>query len=180
MIIFNKGSYIDGDDGWCVMFGYCVDGIPQMGIIYSPTEEKLFYATKGQGAYMIYKGEKSKLSIKDLEPKDCVGCISSKPKKDVQKYLDDLGITKFLKKGSMGLKICDIACGDANLYINLDKKSSFWDSCGPYVIVSEAGADPVLNMEKFEPVQFEGNSTLHPYNMVVGTPKILKKLKELK
>lgn len=160
------------------MLGYCVDGIPQIGIVYSPTEEKLFYGIKGKGSYLVYKGERTKLQIKDLEPKDCVGCISSKPKKDVQKYLDELEITKYLKKGSMGLKICDIACGEANIYINLDKKSSYWDSCAPCVIIAEAGADPVLNMDTLEPVKFEGNSTLHKYNMVVSTPKLLLKFRE--
>jgi len=43
--------------------------------------------------------------------------------------------------GSAGLKICWIAKGDAELYINSSNKSGLWDTCAADIILTEAGGN---------------------------------------
>ena len=44
-----------------------------------------------------------------------------------------------ISAGSAGLKICWIARGDAELYINSSNKSGLWDLCASDIILRESG-----------------------------------------
>jgi 3'(2'), 5'-bisphosphate nucleotidase len=115
------------------MIGYVEDGEPVLGIIYNAVEDKLYYALKGQGAFLVQNDETKRIFCNDREPSECIASISSTPKKNIENVLNKLEINKFKSRGSMGLKAMDIAEGLSNIYLNFDKKSSYWDSAAPYV-----------------------------------------------
>jgi len=162
------------------MIGLCIDGIPSLGTIFNATENKYYYASINNGAFMKDEnGKVIRLHCNDeVDLENAIASVSSKNKENVKEMLKKLNITKTLKKGSMGLKCCDIANGLTHIYFNLDRKSSCWDTCAANVILKEAGALPISNLKTLEPIQYIGNSTLHNYDMVVSTKKLSKYLKK--
>lgn len=44
-------NYVFGLPHWCVSVGLLHQGVPELGVIYLPALEELFWATRGQGAY---------------------------------------------------------------------------------------------------------------------------------
>ena len=50
-----------------------------------------------------------------------------------------LGIADELNIGSVGLKLCLIALGERDLYVNPWPKCKAWDTCAPEAILARAG-----------------------------------------
>ena len=59
------------------------------------------------------------------------------PKVDLIK--EQLGITKQLQSGSVGLKVGLLAEARAHVYLHLGAKTNQWDTCAPEAILREAG-----------------------------------------
>ena len=55
----NTGKY----DGFCVILGFCENAKPIIGVVYDPLNERLYYAEKGNGAFLEEKGTKTKLKV---------------------------------------------------------------------------------------------------------------------
>jgi 3'(2'), 5'-bisphosphate nucleotidase len=125
---------------WSVMVGLAENNRPILGVVYWPMEDKLYYATKDQGAYVESKGNKSKLSVAPPQNPKEARIIQSRSHYDkkVDEIAKKLGITQMLKQGSIGLKLGSIAEGKADLYFNLSGKCHLWDLCGPEIILLEA------------------------------------------
>ena len=108
------------------MIGYCEDSDPKVGVIYHPTEDIMYYGIKGKGAFSKDKlGNITKLNCNDCSIEKVVASVSSSDKKKPLEIISKLKIENKKVRGSMGLKSMDIAKGDANIYLNLSKKSSF-------------------------------------------------------
>ena len=45
-------QFIERIDEFAVMIGLAVKGEPQLGVVYNPTVDRMFYAAQGQGAYL--------------------------------------------------------------------------------------------------------------------------------
>eukprot|EP01080_Neovahlkampfia_damariscottae_P010767 gene10767-3386_t len=174
---FSKGKYffVDPIDGtsdfikqtgdWCVMIGYCEDSDPKVGVIYHATEDIMYYGIKGTGSFSIKNGNKTQLNCNDCSLEEAVASVSSADKPKPLEIISKLKIEKKKVRGSMGLKSMDIAKGDANVYLNLSKKSSFWDSVAPTVILREANACLIYNLDTYKPIEFKGSTTTHKYPM---------------
>ena len=63
---------------------------------------------------------------------------------------------KIFLDSATGYKICKIARGDGDLFINTSQRTSKWDVCGPQIILEEAGGlltrfnNTLLDYTKFE------------------------------
>jgi len=104
-------------------------------------EDKLYYATKDQGAFMESRGSKVKLQVTPPQELKEARILQSRGHYDnkVDEIAKQLGITHVLKQSSIGLKLGSIAEGKADLYFNLSGKCHLWDLCGPEIILQEAG-----------------------------------------
>ena len=49
-------GYINDSSSFAVMIGLCKNGVPELGIVYAPARDKLYYAEKGKGAYLRENG----------------------------------------------------------------------------------------------------------------------------
>ena len=103
-------------------------------------EDKLYYATKDQGAFMESRGSRVKLQVTPPQELKEARILQSRGHYDnkVDEIAKQLGITHVLKQSSIGLKLGSIAEGKADLYFNLSGKCHLWDLCGPEVILLEA------------------------------------------
>jgi 3'(2'), 5'-bisphosphate nucleotidase len=117
------------------------EGESIFGMVYAPALDELYFAQKGRGAYMIKNDKKIKLNVSDKEIKNGNILISRNHLGEFEQKFARKNNMQKASIGSAGLKMCRIARGDAELYINSSDKSGIWDICAADVIVKEAGGN---------------------------------------
>ena len=147
---FNKIWIIDPLDGttdfikrtgeFTIMISLLDGQHPILGIIYWPTEDKLFFAQKEKGAYILNNNTWSKLSVSNISNLSQCKAVGSRYhiSENEKKLLELLNISKFTSKGS-SLKVADISSGLAELYFTTTNKIKQWDTCASYCLINEAG-----------------------------------------
>lgn len=116
------------------------DGIPYIGVCYNPYLDEMFIAQKNMGAYLNNK----QIKVSDKNLNEGLLLIGSSPyskelnKKSIELlYKYSTIATDFRRVGAAVLDLCNIACGRAELYIEL--KLQPWDYAAGTLIVQEAG-----------------------------------------
>lgn len=110
-----------------------------MGIVYAPVKKELFYAIRGEGAYMEKDGKTTRLQVSDR----LVDLYALKSRShETIRYAELLAkhserILVIHRMGS-AYKGCLIARGDYDLYYNFGH-TMVWDTAPVDLIVSEAG-----------------------------------------
>ena len=139
---------IDGTRGFAmkngefsVMIGLTVDSTPVVGVVAEPTKDRITYASEGGGCWRRDGGG---------EPERCAvtGCGSlaaatltqshSKPgkPKPVAVRLAPATVTETY---SAGIKLAQVARGEADVYVNSYPEFHDWDVCAGEALVREAG-----------------------------------------
>ncbi len=123
------------------MIGLAVHGEAQLGVVYRPVDDRMYFAAPGMGAFVEEKWTTKRLQVSALsDPAQMVAAMSRShhsPKVDL--INERLGITRQIRSGSVGLKVGLLAEGCAHLYIHLGAKTNQWDTCAPEAILREAG-----------------------------------------
>ena len=113
---------------------------PILGVIYWPTNDILYVAQKGCGAYKFANGVWEKLTISkrsDLRNCRALGSRHHLSSHEVN-FLKLLNIEKFSERGS-SLKVTDICSGAADLYFTMTNKIKQWDTCASNCLITEVG-----------------------------------------
>ena len=113
---------------------------PILGVIYWPTNDILYVAQKGGGAYKFVNDAWEKLTISNrLELHNCraLGSRHHLSSHEVD-FLKLLNVEKFSERGS-SLKVTDICSGTAELYFTMTNKIKQWDTCASNCLIIEAG-----------------------------------------
>jgi 3'(2'), 5'-bisphosphate nucleotidase len=149
-------EFVHRVDEFAVMIALAVDGIASLGVVYQPVTEKLYYAFRGSGAFLIDNRTTRLLQVsRESNPLAMTIALSrSHPSSDVDLIQRELGITNTVSMGSMGLKVGLICEGRAHVYLQTSRHTSQWDACAPDVILHEAGGHltDLLNM----PLRYNG------------------------
>lgn len=130
----------DGDFG--VQIGLTKDGEVILGVVFIPAHNRLFYAAKGKGAFLIEKEQEArKLKVSDKIDFSKMNLVASRNHRSPKMYqiIETFNFKKEIQRGSVGLKIGLIAEQTADLYIHLSPRTKFWDTCAPQIILEEAG-----------------------------------------
>lgn len=131
-------DFVSRTGEFSIMIGLAYKGEPVLGVVYSPTDDKLYYAEKGKGAYL---GDE-RLRVSDISSISEARFLFSRHHfSDELKQFAEKNNIQVIHKGSMGLKICLIAEGKAEATINLSDKTCQWDTCAPEIILMEAGGE---------------------------------------
>lgn len=114
---------------------------PILGIIYVPVTRQLYYASKGEGAYLedTKTGEVKKLEVTD-KTSDLIWVGSKSHSSEKEEKLIESNqdvISETVSSGS-SLKGCMIAEGKADVYYRYGLTSE-WDTAAMQCIVEEAG-----------------------------------------
>jgi 3'(2'), 5'-bisphosphate nucleotidase len=134
-------EFVAHRDEFAVMIGLAIHGKPVMGVIYQPTETKLYYAAAGSGAFMEQRDTRRLLRVSpEADVSALVVAVSrTHDSARAKQVRDALQIRRTLRFGSAGLKIGKICEGIAHLYLVLGAGTSQWDTCAPEAILHEAG-----------------------------------------
>ena len=133
-------DFIRGEDGYSVMIGLVVAGVPTVGVVYQPAIDRLYYGTP-DGAYVTYQGETLRMVTSTIADAADARLVISKSHRspDIDRVKQELGIRNELNIGSVGVKLCVIASGARDLYVNPQTKTKAWDTCAPEAILVPAG-----------------------------------------
>ena len=147
-------QFIERIGEFAVMIGLAVNGKPELGVVFNPATNKMYYATTSIGAYLEEPLTTKRLHVAAItNPEKLVAAMSrshSSPKVDLIKQR--LGITQQIESGSVGLKIGLLAEGHAHLYVHLGAKTNQWDTCAPQVIIEAAGG--IMTDRDGQPLQY--------------------------
>ena len=134
-------QFIERIDEFAVMIGLSVEGEPQLGVVYQPPLDRLYYGAIGLGAYVEEKWSTKRMQVTDVRDfsKMTIALSRSPHTTTVDRICEYLGVDHRLKSGSVGLKFGLIAEGRAHLYLHVSAKTNQWDTCGPEAILKAAG-----------------------------------------
>ncbi len=132
-------AFIKGGTGYCVMLGLAVQHQPVVGVLYQPNHKTLIYACKGGGAWSK-RGSSPALRLQcSPVDKPTNARILAHHGSDRRAVIDAFGLPLEEPIRSIGLKLAVLALGACELYANPATNCSTWDTCGPQVILEEAG-----------------------------------------
>jgi len=129
----------DGDFG--VQIGLADGGRPVVGVVYLPFSDKMYSASTGGGAYSESEGSRTRLAVSDQTDFAEMNLAVTKnhPSERMQRIVEDFAFKSQVKRGSVGLKIGLIVEQICDIYIHPSPRTKVWDTCGPQVILEEAG-----------------------------------------
>lgn len=168
------------------------DGLwhPVASAVYRPVAGDLYSAVKGQGARRQHLGEVERQLIgetgrfegvlEDLGPGEElrvsqraeIGQMRSVVSNAydtsrLMRLIQSLALEDYWRMGSLGIKLCTIAEGGAELYVNLGLgKSKEWDTCAPMLILTEAGG--VMTDLDGAPLHFNRPDVYHHRGLVAS------------
>ena len=135
-------SFVEKAGDFAVQIGLTENGKPIVGVVFQPINNRLYFAVKDKGAYLIdNNGELQKLQVSDkFDFREMTLAVSRSHRSPKMASLADyFGFKDELPHGSVGLKIGLLAQQQADLYIHLSPRTKFWDTCAPQIILEEAG-----------------------------------------
>ncbi len=139
---------IDGLDGtkdfiqktgeFSIMVALLKDSRPIMGVVYAPAIDKLYYAEKEKGSFLITHGIKKRLIVDHEKIRAAVVSRNHFYPKDKKLY-DALGLEKQVPLGSIGIKVGAIAQGLADITFYTSARLGVWDCAASEIMMKEAG-----------------------------------------
>lgn len=139
------------------------------GVVYAPVLEEMYWAIKGEGAFIHRNGESQKLECTAFSMNDeglRVVCSRSHLNEETQAYIDALDNPGKVSKGS-SLKFLILAKGDAELYPRIAPTME-WDTAAAQIILEEAGGK-VYQYGSDAPLMYNKEDLLNPFFIAEGT-----------
>jgi len=134
-------NFIHGFPYYCVSIALQVQGRLEQAVIYDPTRNDLFTATKGRGAFM--NDRRIRVS-KRTRLEECLLSTGFpfRPEDDFNKYLSLMGdvmqrTTGLRRPGAAALDLAYVAAGFSDGFFELGLKP--WDMAAGALLITEAG-----------------------------------------
>jgi 3'(2'), 5'-bisphosphate nucleotidase len=135
-------DFINGDDGYAVMIGLCVDGRPKVGALALPATGVVYAGiAEGQGWKQLPDGSRSALRTSTLSGPPGIRLVASKSHRtrNIDAFRRALQIEDELNVGSVGVKVGLVADASRDLYVYPGSRTKLWDVCAPEAILLSAG-----------------------------------------
>ncbi|HVF29948.1 MAG TPA: inositol monophosphatase family protein [Pyrinomonadaceae bacterium] len=135
-------GFLKKDGDFAVQIGLAVDGKPAVGVVLLPAHGRLYYASRDNGSFLVKDGSDpirlTASSNTDFSKMNLAVSRNHRSPK-ISQIIREFGINQEVQRGSVGLKVGLVAEAVCDLYIHLSPRTKFWDTCGPQVILEEAG-----------------------------------------
>ncbi|MBI3346473.1 MAG: inositol monophosphatase [Burkholderiales bacterium] len=163
-------NFIHGLPMYCVSIALAHRGVVQQAVVYDPTRNDLFYATKGRGAFL--NDRRLRVSKRTRMSDALIGTgfpfrRGDNFKRYVKMFEDVMQVCAGLRRpGAAALDLCYVAAGYYDAFFETGLQP--WDVAAGSLIIAEAGG-------------LVGNFTgeadfLHQREVVAGNPKIYAQL----
>ena len=135
-------GFVEKAGDFAVQIGLIENGKPIVGVVFQPINNRLYFAVKDEGAFLVDDGkEPKKLQVSEkFDFREMTLAVSrSHRSPKMTSLVEYFGFKGEIPHGSVGLKIGLLAQQKADLYIHLSPRTKFWDTCAPQIILEEAG-----------------------------------------
>jgi len=139
------------------------NGSPILGVVYAPILDEMYWAVKGEGAFLEKNGSSCKLSSLAFEKSDeglGMVCSRSHLNTETKEFIDQYKNPELVSKGS-SLKFLMIANQQAHVYPRIAPTME-WDTGAAQIILEEAGGK-VVHFETGEPLKYNKENLLNPF-----------------
>ena len=159
-------DYINNKDEFTLNASLVINKIPELGIIYAPAKERLFYSYGNKNSYEINNNNTLRLTCEKKTKKNEIKAVSysSDLKQIIKNFHSQFGVTEFVKMKS-SLKFCVIASGEFDLYV-AEPRASEWDIAAGHAILKNAGG--IIS-------DFENNEIFYGKKNFINPSLILKR-----
>jgi 3'(2'), 5'-bisphosphate nucleotidase len=138
---------IDGTRGFAkktgqfsVMIGLLIDGRPVVGVVLEPALDRTTYAWVGGGCwYKVGDGTSVRCTVSRRPAAEAVLTQSWARTGQSNRPVRALAPAKVVETYSGGVKLAQVARGEADVYANTYETFYDWDICAGHVLVAEAG-----------------------------------------
>lgn len=173
-------DFIAGNGEFTILIGLVEHGRPTLGVIYQPVGDALYYAVRGQGAFLVCEEKPPRpLHVSDEKLPACMTAVVSRShrSKAVDDVLKAIRPAREIVCGSVGLKIAKVVLGEADLYFHPSRMTKIWDTAGPQVILEEAGG--IITDFAGNPLRYDADEIAHTHGIAVSNGAAHTKLLEL-
>jgi 3'(2'), 5'-bisphosphate nucleotidase len=147
------------------------NGVPILGVVHVPVQNKTYYAEQGKGAFVIEENHASRQieNRTHYSELDDIVVVASRShlSQEVVDFVEDLKSkgknVEFLSSGS-SLKFCLVAEGKAHVYPRLAPTME-WDTGAAHAVCLEAGKNVYVYADK-TPLKYNREDLLNPWFIV--------------
>lgn len=135
-------DFIAGRDCFAIHIGLLEGGVPKFGLVAVPRRGQIFSAVRGEGTFKYEDGKPTPLSVSTITDIHEARLLTRYPGGEIRPIEEDIARIPFkqrIPEGSMGIKICMVASGEAEVFIPGNFNVGKWDTLAPEVILREAG-----------------------------------------
>ena len=135
-------GFIARDGDFAVQIGLAVEGRSVLGVVYQPLPDVLYWAVRGEGAWVERAGfapEHARVSEENDLTRMRLAASRSHRGPRMDKVVRALSVREEVQRGSVGVKVGLIVEQQCDLYIHLSPRTKQWDTCAPEIILTEAG-----------------------------------------
>ncbi len=171
--IDGTADFIAGREGFAVMIGLCVGGRPVMGVVYQPTQDRMFWAADDVGAWFEAPDTAPRrLRVSDVAALSELRMVASRSHRSpvLDEVKSALGISDEVNIGSVGLKLGLIALAERDLYVNPWPRCKAWDTCGPEAILVAAGG--VMTDCHGNALRYDEASLARPFGLIASNGRV--------
>lgn len=165
--IDGTASFAQGFSGFVTQVALIQYGQPYLAAIFAPALKRMYMAEKGKGATV--NGQLIRVNTSNMQTLTLVDNYPH-PRGIAEYLFHNLSCVNYLESGSIGLKICLVAEGKADIFIK-DVFVRDWDVAPPHLVLSEAGG--VLTQFTGESFGYNGNYDKR--GLIVTTSALLLK-----
>jgi 3'(2'), 5'-bisphosphate nucleotidase len=141
---------IDGTRGFArkngefaVMVAFLDSGRPAVGVVTEPARQRLTYAVAGAGCWRRDTGSTNPQACRVSSVSQLAQAIvtqsHSRNPNQPSPQLQAIGPSRVMETYSAGIKLAQVARGEADLYLNTYDSCYDWDICAGQLLVEEAG-----------------------------------------
>ena len=163
-------EFIKKNDEFTVNIALINNGVPELGVVYLPAKDILYYAIKGQGSFKVEQnGDPKKIYARQLQDKKELIIMGSRShgNQELQDFVEqkkqEYDNVEFIASGS-SLKFTMIAEGKADIYPRLGPTME-WDTGAAHAIVLESGKK-VYKYGTDEQLKYNKEDLLNPWFIV--------------
>ncbi|HXI24966.1 MAG TPA: 3'(2'),5'-bisphosphate nucleotidase CysQ [Pyrinomonadaceae bacterium] len=135
-------NFIQRDGDFAVQIGLAVNGEVVAGVVYQPVRGVLYRAARGAGSWIESTDkpvERMRVSARTDPHEMALASSRSHRSPRMEKVVSRFGFKNEVRRGSVGVKIGLITEQQADIYLHLSPSTKQWDTCGPQIILEEAG-----------------------------------------
>lgn len=161
-------EFIKRNGEFTVNIALIKDQQPVAGVVYAPCLDEMYWAIKGEGAFIVKDGVSTKLHPDTFNWSDKalkLVCSRSHLNADTEQFVAGFDEPDLVATGS-SLKFLILAKGDAHIYPRLAPTME-WDTGAAQIILEEAGG-AVINNETKEPLLYNKEVLLNPHFIAIG------------